>query len=95
MNTKPLSNEPRSRSFASRRVVWSVVMVGLAMLSNWPVRFGLPVGFWTTIGFPFQIARWQRGELETFRWHALCLDLLVWGLLIWLVPILLRPKATT
>lgn len=59
------------------------------------MRYGLPVGFWTKIGFPFPIARWQRGELETFHWQALCLDLLVWGLLIWLVPILLRPKATT
>lgn len=63
-------------------VGWFLTLAILAVFANWPVRTGLPVGFITYQGFPFQFASWTSGELDWYRWGNLFMDIAIWGVVI-------------
>lgn len=73
-----------------RGLLWSACLLALAVIANWPQQYGLPVGFFVRMGFPFRFAFWANDQLETLETWPLVYDLLIWGTAI-LVPLLAQP----
>ncbi|RCS40578.1 hypothetical protein DTL42_24720 [Bremerella cremea] len=75
--------------------IWLTTFVCLAVFANWPVRTGIPVGFFTYVGFPWQFALWSGGALVDFDSLALTLDISIWLSLLAVAPWALsrRPRS--
>lgn len=84
-----MSDEAQRHTSWRRALIYSGLLLALAVIANWPQQSGLPVGLFVRMGFPFPFALWTGDELQTFQPLQLIFDLLIWGTAI-LVPLLTR-----